>query len=152
MPLTEQIKPSTPKAFEGGRATKGEKEAVATVFFQQAAENPHFRRRLSIVKARNSRLRPDTSHAHIALDQLAPALSLDAIPSTSVGVVCHSAVMKMSASALHFWNKIGLRPYSGPKYARIIVLAASSIATEEVQSALQPWLEDLSIAYKVRLF
>ena len=128
------------------KLSKGEREALATVFAQQYLENVDLR----------DRILETTPHFSLA-PSMSPPLPLSFQPSTKltktqetfISVFCHSAIMQMSTSALRFWTKIGLQPSSGPKDVRAFILAASSLVHESLGKAVEPWLEKLAFNYQV---
>lgn len=67
---------------------------------------------------------------------------------TIVSVYYHSAVMRMSSTALSFWKKMGLRPHSGEKDVHAYILAPSSLVTEGTKGAVLSWFDRLAKTYK----
>ena len=133
------------------KLSKAEKEALATVFFQQYLENVDLRDRTQDAsKTYFDTYSPPLSPPPL-LSSYLPSTQFEKMQQTSIAVVHHAATMRMSTSALQFWDKLGLQPHSGSKDVHTFVLAASSLVTESVKEAIEPWLTKLAVAYHVNV-
>jgi hypothetical protein len=120
-----------------------EREALATVLFQQYLENVDLRERARA----NIRKRPSLAPLPPILSSCRAAQVPQPVPSTLISVYHHSATMKMSPASLSFWDKLGLQPCSGKKDVQALVLAASSLVKECNSEVIENWLVRLGTAY-----
>lgn len=130
------------------KINRGEKEAVATIFFQHTIENIDFRER-----------QPEPISWASSLVQLSLAQPILPVPTLSRKLVTASAteitayhqgaVTTMSISALKAWSKLGLKPHNGPKDIQAIVIAPKLLLDEDIHSTLGNWLGRIRRVWKV---
>lgn len=132
------------------RVTRGEKEAVATIFFQHLIENMDFRERQTLQRSVKCLASPLSTRISPLPAANASRKANDA-ETTDIGVYFEDAVTSFSVSSLCVWSKLGLRPFNGTKNIQAVVVAAAALIDNDVSRALEDWLNRVSSVWSVRL-
>lgn len=131
------------------KINRGEKEAVATIFFQHTIENIDFRERRSI-EVRGASALAQLSCAIIPFGSPKLSRKLASALPTEIAAYHRHALTTLSISALRSWSKLGLGPRNGVKDVQAIVVAPKDLLDDTSRSALGDWLKRVGAIWQVR--
>lgn len=150
MPVHETQSAPDRSKEASAKVSRGEKEAIATIFFQHTIENIDFRERhhSQFVEPSQSLA---VSPAYPVLPNAGVCKRLVNVQATEIAVSRQDAIATVSLAAVRNWPRLGLKPHNGPKDIQAVVIAPLLLVDRIVESALADWLHSVTATWEVRL-